>query len=123
MKSVIAISMAIFFGALGDILLSKGMQSSGEISVRKFGDLGKAIALVFTHPVVLLGIASMAIYFGSYMAALAWMEVSIADPLTALSYVIATFYAAFVMRERVCSTRWIGVTLITIGSIFIGMSS
>ena len=123
MKSIIAITLAIIFGALGDILLSHGMRSNGEVSIRHPSDLLKALKLAFTHPVVLLGITSMAVYFGSYLASLAWMDVSIADPLTAMSYVIATGYAVVGMRERVRTARWAGVLLITMGSVFIGMSS
>ena len=123
MKASIAISFAIIFGALGDILFSNGMQSNGEISVRHLSDIPVALRDVFTHPLILCGVTCMAVYFGSYLAALAWMDVSVADPLTALSYVIAVGYALFYMREHVSGRRWAGVALITLGSVFIGMSS
>lgn len=123
MMAAITISMAIVFGALGDILFSKGMQSNGEVSIRSIADIPQVIRLVFTHPMILFGIASMAVYFGSYIAALSCIDVSIASPLTAMSYVLATFYALFGMKEHVSRARWIGVILITLGSVFIGMSS
>lgn len=122
MKAAIAISLSIIFGALGDILLSTGMRQSGQVSIHSLRDVPKAFKLAFVHPVVLLGVTSMAIYFGSYLAALAWVDVSVVDPLTALSYVLATFYAAFGLHERVTGRRWLGVALITVGAVFIGMS-
>lgn len=123
MKAAIAISIAIIFGGLGDILLSKGMKSRGEVAIRKLSDIPPLIKMVFTNPFVILGVTSMAIYFGSYIAALAWVDVSIANPLTALSYALATLYAAFFMRETVSSKRWGGVLLVTLGAVFIGLSS
>lgn len=123
MKLVIALSMAIFFGAVGDILLSVGMRSNGEIRVRRLADIPIIIKMVFTQIYVLLGVLSMAIYFGSYIAALAWVDVSVANPLTALSYLIASLYAALFLREHVSLKRGIGIILIVLGTIFVGISS
>ncbi len=119
----IALALAIAFASLGDILLSRGMQQAGEVRVHRLSDIPPIIKLVFTTPLVLLGIASMAIYFGSYMAALAMIDVSIANPLTALSYLIATAYAGFCLKERIGVVRAVGIGLIVLGSIFVGISS
>lgn len=116
-------TLAITFGAAGDIFLSKGMRQNGEVRIRKISDIPSLLAVVFTTPYVLLGISSMTVYFGSYIAALAWIDVSVANPLTALSYVIATAYALLYLRERVNKTRWVGVILITVGAAFVGFSS
>lgn len=123
LRVVIAMSLAIIFGAAGDIFLSKGMRQRGEVHVKRLIDIPPLIAVVFSTPCVLLGVASMAIYFGSYITALAWLDVSVANPLTALSYVIATAYALFYLHEKVGGTRWLGVALITIGAAFVGISS
>ncbi|MCL5102625.1 MAG: DMT family transporter [Armatimonadetes bacterium] len=123
MRLVIALSMAIIFGALGDILLSVGMKSNGEVRVHKLSDVPPLIRMVFTGPCVLLGVLSMAIYFGSYITALAWVDVSVANPLTALSYLIASLYAALVLREHISLKRGIGIILIVLGAIFVGVSS
>jgi drug/metabolite transporter (DMT)-like permease len=122
MKVGIALSIAIIMGAAGDIFMSKGMKSRGEVEVNGIGDVLPVLKLVFTTPYVLLGITSMAVYFSSYIAALAWVDVSVANPMTALSYVIATGYALLYMRERVTPKRWLGVALITLGAIFVGLS-
>lgn len=122
-KEAIALSLAIIFGAVGDILLSTGMKAHGEIVVRHLRDIPPVLKLVFSNFYVLSGVTSMAIYFGSYMAALSMIDVSVANPLTALSYIIATVYAVFVMHERVSYLRWAGVLLITTGAACVGVSS
>lgn len=123
MEVAIALGFAILFGAAGDILLSMGMRSNGEINIRRLSDLPKNIRIVFRRPLILAGLVSMAFFFFSYIAALAYTDVSIANPLTALSYVLVTVYAALAMREKVTWKRWTGVTLVTLGAIFVGLSS
>ncbi len=123
LEVAIALGLAIVFASLGDILLSRGMQDSGEVRIHSASDLPPALKSAFTEPKVLLGILSMAAYFGSYMAALAMVDVSVANPLTALSYLIATVYASVVLRERVCIIRGVGIGLIVLGAICVGLSS
>ena len=123
MKVAVAMGFAIVFGAVGDILLSKGMKRNGDVAVRNFGDIPPLVATVATNPYVIAGVLSMAIYFGAYITALAWIDVSVANPLTALSYVIATAYAYAYLREKVGRPRALGIVLITTGAILVGLSS
>ena len=123
MELAITLGCAILFGAIGDILLSKGMRSNGEITIKHIADLPMTIRHVFQRPLILMGIVSMAFFFFSYLAALAYADVSVANPLTALSYVLVTIYAALAMKERVSWRRWSGVALVTLGAIFVGLSS
>lgn len=123
MEVAIALGLAIVFGAAGDILLSKGMRSDAEINIRRLSDLPANIKHVFRRPLILAGLVMMMFFFFSYIAALAYTDVSVANPMTALSYVVVTFYAALAMHERVSWKRWLGVSLVTLGAIFVGLSS
>lgn len=123
MKVAIVLSFAIIFGAMGDILLSAGMKSNGEVALRRARDFPPLVKLVFTNPFVISGILSMAIYFASYITTLAWVDVSVANPLTALSYLIASIYAVTVLREPVSLVRGIGILLVILGATFVGLSS
>ena len=107
MKIAIALGFAIIFGAFGDILLSVGMRRTGGVAVSSSQDILKALKQAFSSPFVLLGVCSMALYFASYIAALAWIDVSVANPLTALSYLIASIYAiAFAKGNSIRSGCW-----------------
>lgn len=123
MKAEITLSLAIVFGAIGDVLLSKGMQQNGEVHIRSIRDIPPLLKFVFTRPYILAGVCVMALYFCSYAASLAWVDVSVANPITALSYVITTAYAVAFLKERVGTLRWAGVALITLGAICVGLSS
>lgn len=118
-----ALSLAIVMGATGDVLLSTGMQSMGAVRIRRWSDIPRILAVIFSNPYILFGVVSMAVYFSSYIAALAWVDVSVANPLTALSYLLATAYAGLIMHERINPVRMAGLVLIVIGAIFVGVSS
>jgi uncharacterized membrane protein len=49
-------------------------------------------------------------------------DISFLWPLTALSFVFATFAAMIFLGEHVSSARWIGIILIVIGAGFISYS-
>ncbi|MCE5197545.1 MAG: DMT family transporter [Armatimonadota bacterium] len=123
LKVAIGLTIAIVFGALGDIFMSRGMRENGEVIFHGLADVLKVARLVFSRPLVLLGVLSMAIYFGAYVAVLQWVDVSVANPLTALSYLIATVYAVLIMREKVGLKRGGGIVLIVLGAILVGLSS
>jgi len=122
-KVAITLGLAIASASLGDILLSRGMQQNGEVNVHRARDIAAIANHTFRTPAILLGVLCMALYFGLYMASLAWVDVSVANPLTALSYLVATLYATVAMRERVCFMRWAGIVGIVLGATFVGISS
>lgn len=123
MEIAICLSCAILFGAIGDILFSKGMRRNGEVVIKRPADVPRMIRHVFQRPLILFGIVSMAFYFFSYMAALAYIDVSVANPLTTLSYVLVTLYAVLRLKEHISLRRWAGVTLVVLGAILVGLSS
>jgi uncharacterized membrane protein len=49
-------------------------------------------------------------------------DISFLWPLTALSFVFATFAAMWFLGEQVSDVRWIGVLLIVVGAAFISYS-
>ena len=122
-KLTVALGFAIIFASVGDILLSVGMKMSGGIIVRNSQDVISAIRQALANPFVLLGVLSMAFHFASYIAALAWVDVSVANPMTALSYLIVSLYALLVLKETVNLQRAAGILLVTVGAIFVGLSS
>ncbi|OFX13571.1 MAG: hypothetical protein A2Z18_08955 [Armatimonadetes bacterium RBG_16_58_9] len=99
------------------------MRRNGEVAVERLGDIPPLVATVLTNPYVLAGVLSMAVYFAAYITALAWVDVSVANPLTALSYVIATAYAFAPAYAGVGCLRAVRIVLVTSGVILAGLSS
>jgi len=110
------ILLAIVFSAsLGDVLLSVGMKQVGAISVTRW--LSLLIAL--RNPFVILGILFLLVFFGSYLTALSWADLTYVLPATSLGYVVVALLSKFLLHETVSASRWLGILLITAGVGFV----
>ena len=61
------------------------------------------------------GIPLMALSFYSLLVLLSWQPVSFVIPASALSYVVGTFGAKYILREEVSPLRWAGVVFVCAG--------
>ena len=57
----------------------------------------------------------MAVSFFAFMSLLSISELSFAVPATAVTYVLETALAKFLLRERICWGRWAGASLVACG--------
>ena len=62
------------------------------------------------------------LFFICLLILMARSDISFLWPLTALSFVFATFAAMWFLHEQVSSIRWAGVVLIMIGAALISYS-
>jgi drug/metabolite transporter (DMT)-like permease len=62
-----------------------------------------------------MGVVFAAGFFFLYLAALSWVDLSFAMPLTALSFVFAALMSRFVLGEQVSWHRWVGTMVIVAG--------
>ena len=100
---------------LGDAALSRGMTSLPPISLAHPLSL---IGAVFT-PWIALGIALLIGYFGSYLTALSWADLTYVMPATALGNVFVALLAHYWLHEDISWMRWMGIVLITVGVAFV----
>lgn len=70
-----------------------------------------------------VGILCMLIAFPLGLVALEMADVSVAVPLGALSYILATVMGKFYLGEQVGALRWLGVITIVMGTVLIGISA
>ena len=70
---------------------------------------------VFTNPMIWQGILLLGLFFGLYLAALSWADLSFVLPVTAFSYAMNAFMAWRFIGEHVSITRWIGTLIICVG--------
>jgi uncharacterized membrane protein len=94
---------------LGDTLLSFGMEEVGPVSIHHLATLFYA----FRVPEVLIGIALLIAFFGSYLASLSWADLTFVLPATSIGNVIVALLARFWKHEHISPMRWIGIVLIT----------
>lgn len=109
--------VAIIVGATsaGQVLQAYGMRRHGE--VRDFGlsALGRMLALLARNRYIAASIAAMAVSFFAFMALLSIADLSFAVPATAISFVLETVLAKYLLKERICRVRWTGALLVACG--------
>ncbi|MBI1760611.1 MAG: EamA family transporter [Acidobacteria bacterium] len=115
MKTLVVLFIAICAQVLGDVCLTKGMKSIGEINTLDPVALFHLGVQVFTTPYVWLGIASLTLFYLLYLVALSWADLSFVLPVTAFGYVLNAALARWLLGEHVSLGRWLGTTIICVG--------
>lgn len=124
-KILIVLLIAFAFEAFGVIALKKGINEIGaQYTARKAATpvLKNVLKLVgnwFTNKDVLFGLLLETIFFVLLQYLLGQRDVSFVWPLTAVSFVMTTLAAHFILHERVNGLRWSGVALIVLGAALI----
>jgi len=111
------ILFTVFASSGGDILCARGMASGGELSDFGPSGLGRAVRYIVTRRMVILGGLCYALAFFSLLGLLRVAALSVAVPATALSFVVDTIGARYVLREHIPWKRWAGVACVTVGVI------
>ncbi|MDQ3012194.1 MAG: EamA family transporter [Acidobacteriota bacterium] len=115
MKTLVVLFIAICAQTLGDVCLTKGMKSIGEVNTLDPAKLFQIGVQVFTTPYVWLGIVILSIFFGLYLVALSWADLSFVLPVTAFGYVLNAFMSWQLLGEHVSPMRWLGTLVICFG--------
>ncbi|MDD2542633.1 MAG: EamA family transporter [Desulfuromonadaceae bacterium] len=123
LKTLVVMLLAISAGAIGDIFLTQGMKSTGDISAMSLRQIVDTVFKALSNWRLVLGTAMQAIYFGLWLAVLSWEDLSVALPLQALSYLVVAFLAQWILGENVSGMRWAGICLICAGVALVTKSS
>jgi len=114
-RVILMLGVLVFGSTGGEIAITYGMKATGEperltpAAILRF--LGKA----FRNGWFWAGVPLMALSFYSLLLLLSWEPISLVIPASALSYVVGTFGAKYVLREDVSFARWAGVVLVCLG--------
>ncbi len=92
-----------------------GMKRQAEVEELNARSLGHLVARIFRNPFVLGGIGALSISFFAFLSLLSISNVSFAVPATAISYLLETMLAKYVLKEGVTWRRWAGASLVSCG--------
>jgi len=123
LKTLLVMLIAITAGAVGDIFLTLGMKSTGDISEMSLRQIVETVFKALSNWRLILGTALQAVYFGLWLAVLSSEDLSVALPLQAPSYLVVAFLAQWYLGEQVSGTRWAGICLICVGVALVTRSS
>jgi drug/metabolite transporter (DMT)-like permease len=111
------IYIAIIVGAttVGEVMQAAGMRRHGEIHDFRPGAIGRAAAMLSRNAFVVGSVVAMAVSFFAYLGLLTIAELSFAVPVTAVTYVLETILAKYILKEHVNWLRWVGACLVICG--------
>jgi uncharacterized membrane protein len=121
-RLLLILIIGLVFESTGIILLKKGMNLIGTVNGVTAAEIFRLVKAGATNPQILLGVFFQALFFACLLILMSKSDISFLWPLTALSFVFATFAAMIFLGEHVSSARWIGIVLIVIGAGFISYS-
>jgi hypothetical protein len=114
-RDVLMLAVLVLGSTGGEIAITHGMKAVGEpsrlrpMAVLKF--LGRALGNGWFWA----GVPLMALSFYSLLVLLSWEPISFVIPASALSYVVGTFGAKYILGEEISAARWAGVILVCTG--------
>ena len=109
--TIILLALLICGSTGGEISIAHGMKSIGEPSLRPKALL-KFLGRALQSGSLWFGICLMAISFYSLLVLLSWHPISLVIPASALSNVVGTLGAKYILREQISGARWAGVLLV-----------
>jgi uncharacterized membrane protein len=121
-KLIVILLIGLLFESTGIVFLKKGMNQIGVARTDSVAAVAHFIKAAGTNHFIWLGMFFQAVFFGCLLILMSESDVSFLWPLTALSFVFATFSAMWFLHEQVSASRWVGVILILIGAGFISYS-
>ena len=122
LKLLIILLVGLAFESAGVVLLKKGITHIGAMNSVNAAEVFRVVKAGAVSPQILLGVFFEALFFLCLLVLMGKSDISFLWPLTALSFVFATFAAIIFLGESVSPVRWIGVILIVIGAAFISYS-
>jgi drug/metabolite transporter (DMT)-like permease len=100
---------------IGQICLKTGMDRVGALSADNVGAIIHTAWRVVTTPMVVLGLACYVIGAVFWLLVLSRLDLSLAYPMLALTYILIPLASQFVLGEQVPSLRWLGVGIVFVG--------
>jgi drug/metabolite transporter (DMT)-like permease len=112
-----AATLAIFVlsGSAGELAVTHGMKKAGAPDHLRIKPVLSFLGRAFRSPWFWVGVPLMALSFYLLMVLLSWEPISLVIPASALSYVVGTLGAKYILKEDVNGVRWAGVVLVCVG--------
>lgn len=104
---------------LGDVLNTAGMKRQGEVEDLSPWTLLGMVRKIFRNPLVLAGFGALVVSFFALLSLLSIANVSFAVPATAVSYLLETLLAKYILGEDVRWRRWAAATLVACGVVLL----
>jgi len=114
-RDVLLLAVLVFGSTGGEIAITHGMKAVGEPSRLRPMAVLKFLRRALGNGWFWAGVPLMALSFYSLLVLLSWEPISFVIPASAMSYVVGTFGAKYILGEEISVARWAGVILVCAG--------
>jgi drug/metabolite transporter (DMT)-like permease len=118
-RTVLLLAFLIFGSTAGEIAITFGMRATGEPARLRPKALLEFLRRALVNGWFWTGVPLMALSFYSLLLLLSWNPISFVIPASALSYVVGTLGAKYILREQISMARWAGVILVCAGVVLV----
>ena len=119
--AIIYILISVLGGAIGQILLKRGMGSLGPLTLSP-SQIWSVLWRMITNPYVVIGLGIYVLSTVFWLAALSRVDLSFAYPFASLSYIIMLIASWSLFKEEITLLRLIGTLVIGVGVLIISRS-
>ena len=114
-RTLIVLAVFILAGCGAELAMTHGMKKVGEPHRLRPWEVLQFVWRALRSGWFWVGVPLMALNFYLLMVLLSWEPISLIIPASALSYVVGTLGAKYVLHEEVNAWRWAGVFLVCTG--------
>ena len=114
-RTAAALAIFVLFGSAGELAVTHGMKKAGAPDHLRIQQVISFLGRAFRDGWFWVGVPLMALSFYLLMVLLSWEPISLVIPASALSYVVGTLGAKYILKEDVNGVRWAGVLLVCVG--------
>ena len=114
-RAALMLAVLIISGSAGEIALTHGVKKVGEPARLRPRPLLIFLWRALRNGWFWMGVPLMAMSFYALLVLLSWEPISFVIPASALSYVVGTLGAKYLLGEEVSAVRWAGVFLVCAG--------
>lgn len=95
----------------------------GRPELTHLADVAGFVLGVAQNPYFWLGLVTVTVVLVSWLVVLSKVDLSVAIPLTSISYVFVALTSKFFLHEDISLVRWCGILLILVGVTCVSLSS
>ncbi|MGF1489933.1 MAG: EamA family transporter [Prochloraceae cyanobacterium] len=122
MKNIPILVMLVISQVLGDIWLSRGMKTIGQVSSLTPIAVGRSVLDLLANPWIWLGVCTLIFALLLYLTAISRLDLSYVLPIRASGYVFNAILASLLLGEQISSTRWLATLIIAFGVFIVSWS-
>jgi multidrug transporter EmrE-like cation transporter len=114
--------IAALIAVIGQTLLKAVMSNVGVIDSFAIADLTSIVLAMLKQPLFYVAGVVYVMGFAAWMVVLSRVELNVAYPVLALSYVLIPIAGTLFFNETVTPLRWLGIAIVLAGVVVVGLS-